>query len=567
MYSSRQKTDIRHALDQVLTSPGFANAPQLRSFLEYVVQKSLKGKTGEIKGYTIGVEALGRSDNFDPQTDPTVRVMAGRLRQALENYNRQAGTEQRVAITIPKGKYAPDFKFHEASETTQRLASDPEANKNDATPPRRLLSRTFFTTFASALLAASLVTIAYILWHTYYPASPSTTPSAEQETLETSELPSITISLQKSNDEIPEWVSLPEAQQGIITAFSRFGEFRIFNKPVNVAVDEIRSDYHFSTLLSRAGSSENIYALTTLLRVSDGAVIWSDNILVPKSDDPNGINVSLAAGQVIAPLLSPYGVIYGDIANRKNVPPRLKCISTIYAYFADESLAGYNRALECAETVAASGTASSSMHALLAFLYVEAFRKQYGDFTEDPLAKADAAARTAVKLDPQNARAHQAWFAAHKTRGNRELAIKAAKKAISLNPFDSDIVGDFASYLVSIGKFSDAEPQLDRALALNPSLPAWLEFYVFLQADLTGDYVRADTIASHINPESSPLAAIAVALSSIRKNQVVRTRKVLQLLVRQEPVFLTNPTQALLRRGFDPDIAETLIARLKSAGL
>ena len=567
MYSSKQNTDIRHALDQVLASPGFANAPQLRSFLEYVVQKTLEGKPGEIKGYTIGVEALGRSEKFDPQTDPTVRVMAGRLRQALENYNRQAGANQRVTITIPKGKYAPDFKFDKLDDAAQLSASHTPAENITATSPRNEFSRTFVTTFISALLAASLVTIAYVLWNTYYPTIPSTSLLTEQAEPKSSELPSITVSLRKSNDEIPDWATLAEAQLGMITALSRFGEFQVYSIPIDVTLDKIESDYHFSNLISRAGSSENIYVLITLIRVADGAVIWSDNILVTKSEDPNGMNVSLAAGQVIAPLLSPYGVIYGDIANRENVPARIKCISTIYGYFANESPAGYSNALDCAETAAASGTASSSMHALLAFLYVEAYRKQYGDIAEDPLAKADAAARMAVKLDPQNARAHQAWFAAHKSHGNREHAIKSAKTAMALNPFDSDIVGDFAAYLVSIGKFDSAKPYLDKALAFTPSAPSWFEFYEFLHADLTGDFERADEIALHINPESSPLAAIAVALSSFRKSDVVRTRKVLQSLVRQEPVFITNPTQALLRRGFDPVIATTLVNRLKTAGL
>ncbi len=111
MYSTERSELVRQALDKVLESPGFAQSPQLSSFLDYVVQKTLAGKAHELKGYTIGVEALGRREDFDPQTDTAVRVLAGRLRKALDNYYGEAGEKQPVQISIPKGGYVPVFSF------------------------------------------------------------------------------------------------------------------------------------------------------------------------------------------------------------------------------------------------------------------------------------------------------------------------------------------------------------------------------------------------------------------------------------------------------------------------
>lgn len=67
----------------------------------------LAGESEFIKSYTIGVEALGRSDTFDPKIDPIVRVEAGRVRRALARYYGE--NEASVVIELPLGTYVPVF--------------------------------------------------------------------------------------------------------------------------------------------------------------------------------------------------------------------------------------------------------------------------------------------------------------------------------------------------------------------------------------------------------------------------------------------------------------------------
>jgi hypothetical protein len=80
------EAEARAALALLVESPAFRTAPQLAAFLGYVVNTALAGRPGEIKGYTIAVEALGRPGDFDPVVDPIVRVEAGRLRRAPDAY-------------------------------------------------------------------------------------------------------------------------------------------------------------------------------------------------------------------------------------------------------------------------------------------------------------------------------------------------------------------------------------------------------------------------------------------------------------------------------------------------
>jgi len=107
---SLSDSEIRSALARTLASPEFHSAPQLRAFLGFVVFATLDNQREKIKGYTIAVEALGRPEDFNPVTDPIVRVEAARLRRRLETYYSGSGSDDPVRIDIPKGSYAPEFR-------------------------------------------------------------------------------------------------------------------------------------------------------------------------------------------------------------------------------------------------------------------------------------------------------------------------------------------------------------------------------------------------------------------------------------------------------------------------
>ena len=103
--------EIRAAMKHIVGSPGFRHSPQLVSFLCFVVESTLAGKAASIKSYSIGIEALGRRDDFDPNVDPIVRVEAGRLRRALVGYFAGEGAGRPIIIEIPLGHYVPTFYY------------------------------------------------------------------------------------------------------------------------------------------------------------------------------------------------------------------------------------------------------------------------------------------------------------------------------------------------------------------------------------------------------------------------------------------------------------------------
>ena len=102
--------DARTASTQVAESETFAKAPVLRRFLQFLVERTLAGRTDEIKEYALGVDVFDRGTNFDPRTDTIVRVQARRLRAKLDEYYAGPGRDDRIVIELPKGSYVVGFR-------------------------------------------------------------------------------------------------------------------------------------------------------------------------------------------------------------------------------------------------------------------------------------------------------------------------------------------------------------------------------------------------------------------------------------------------------------------------
>ena len=94
---------------QVTDSEIFQSAPTMRALLVY-----LWTHQGEqVSEYAIATEALGRSPDFDPKSDSTVRVHIARLRSRLKEFQEAAGETFPLRLSLPLGQ-------HELSWTYQR---------------------------------------------------------------------------------------------------------------------------------------------------------------------------------------------------------------------------------------------------------------------------------------------------------------------------------------------------------------------------------------------------------------------------------------------------------------
>ncbi|MFT7209769.1 MAG: hypothetical protein ACI9XK_000003 [Granulosicoccus sp.] len=114
---------IRAELARVLAERRFSGAPQMSAFLSYIVNQTLVGHADRIKAFSVGVDALGKPDSFDAQADPSVRVLALRLRKTLVTMYENLD-ECRAIIALRVGTYVPTFyQVPEFTENASPVAS------------------------------------------------------------------------------------------------------------------------------------------------------------------------------------------------------------------------------------------------------------------------------------------------------------------------------------------------------------------------------------------------------------------------------------------------------------
>jgi serine/threonine-protein kinase len=101
------RQEVLGELERILASRAFQGAGRSGSLLRFLLERTLAGQTEQLKEYTVGAEALGRGNSFDPRTDAIVRVEISRLRSRLSHYYATEGAANPVRIVIPKGSYAP----------------------------------------------------------------------------------------------------------------------------------------------------------------------------------------------------------------------------------------------------------------------------------------------------------------------------------------------------------------------------------------------------------------------------------------------------------------------------
>ena len=100
----------REQLEKILASQTFQGAVRSQQLLRFLVDAASQNRTDRLKEYTLGVEALGRGEAFDPRTDPIVRAEASRLRSRLDKYLRDGGSGGHGPSQAAQGHVCPSVR-------------------------------------------------------------------------------------------------------------------------------------------------------------------------------------------------------------------------------------------------------------------------------------------------------------------------------------------------------------------------------------------------------------------------------------------------------------------------
>ena len=161
-------TDLAHSseeqylaqVERIAGSHVLHGSESLCKLLRYLVRHALDHPGAAVKEYQIATEVFGRPSDFDPQSDSTVRVQVGRLRQKLAEYYSSEGARDPILVDLPRGSYALGFHSHEVPAPAQPRETVP-APRVQPTIERRSPA----VAILSVLLIAAVAVIVYQLLH------------------------------------------------------------------------------------------------------------------------------------------------------------------------------------------------------------------------------------------------------------------------------------------------------------------------------------------------------------------------------------------------------------------
>lgn len=461
----------RQMLARILQSPDFDATPRSRRFLSYIVDETLDGRAERIKAFSIATDVFGRGTDFDAHSDPIVRLEAGRLRRALEQYYQRAGAEDPVVISIPKGAYVPVFHSRVVLPANQ---------------PRAAAERRPLVVGAATVLGLLAVTV----W--FLGASPwRGDPDA----------PAVPRLLVRPFEDLTQSVGSANFAKGLTHEI--IGQVAKFKDIVTVedrdadpnAAEGAR--YELSGSVSLAEDKVRLQA--RILSTEDASVLWAQTYEADFEPSQVIAIEKAIASQVATALGQPYGVIFRADSER-SVPQApddwaaYSCTLSYYAYRANIDAKTHPVVRQCLEDAVARFPNYATAWALLSQTYIDEIRFGYSiDPTMSPasLDRALAAARRAMELDPQNVRALEAEMFALYFSGQIDASLALGKQALATNPNDTELMGEYGSRLAVSGRWEEGCDLIAEARERNPGPLGYYEAILSVCAYFRGDYKTA----------------------------------------------------------------------------
>jgi tetratricopeptide (TPR) repeat protein len=568
--------ECRAALASVLASSAFQASPQLATFLRFVVEATLFGQSDRIKGYTIGVEALGRAPDFDPQSDPIVRVEAGRLRRALEAYYAVRGAADPIAIALPVGSYVPVF--------TRRAPAPPLPLAADAAAPRTPWWRQGAALWAAAIAVAAM----FVGFATFHPIPNGRRGGEITGSIERAIVDSR--GAQRSAFGLPIVEVEPVAvigtaagldpdilRQRIQNVLARFDAIRVRIDPaVSASARGASADSHgvgyrlAMTLDMRLADAPQL--MVRLLDDADHSVVWSKTYRNLGAGGDQGIGSTVLL-DLSSALLGPDGIIQPNDRRKRTaglpIDPRYSCILDAYEYWLHYKVHLHSRVRGCLEGLSAGEPQFSLSFALLTYVYLrEHYFVRVAD--RDDVGATDRAfhaARRAVTLSPNSALAYHALSAALFGRNNIEQGLATAKKAVELNPYNVVMISGLGFRLVRAGQIDRGLALLRQAEPYRNGLSSWYAATMSIGSYFANDFATAARFDLAAITDTFPPGLIATALVALKSGKPDHARQAIERLIALDPAWRDDPRRELAKIFHAPWMVDRITGDLAPFGL
>ena len=535
---------IANSLAAINASAEFARAPVMRHLLGYLIDETMAGRGDRLKAYSVAVDALGRSPDFDAQTDSYPRVQVGRLRRMLDAFY-ATGPAVPLRLSIPLGAYRVQFDDMAGDDTVLPVTGD-ELDRGTPKTAGNTHRRIIFAVGGGLLVLA--IGLAAMVWLGLLPQGQAPAPEVVPP-------PSLSIEIGDAAQSPAERARIGDVMRRMSTAFTRSAIAE-----VNYGGRSVDARY---ALLLDLGTDDTSLSIRLVDRRS-GHLHWADMIALPS--DPAALGE--AVRPAISALVRPSGILAADqrVELRGDFRPGYPCLLHYDTYFREREAALRAPVRACiARTIALDPTHAEAL-AAASFLQINPVDGPASDVARN---RAMALARRASASDPYSpvaviSEARLAFMAGNCVRGQA-----LAERAVKLDGYDPETLGLAGMLMVQCDE-PRALTLLRAARALDPELTTfYLSALVLLELDV-GRAHEAAAIADGMRPPGAGMMRqylVAQTLGSIAEGNDARARALWRQLVARTPQPRDTVDAVLSRSYLSPEFRMLIAKRLAQAGI
>lgn len=495
---------IWEQLNRILENDEFISHERQCKLLTHIVKATLAYDNEALKARNIAIEVFERGEDFNSVSDSVVRTEAAKLRAKLQKYYYSNPLEP-LLISIPKGGYSAVFTQN--SEDCPENATEPPS---DAAVPEAYDQTILIMPFkivggkeqAEGLVAGLLNEISVDLTRFY-------------------DLNVVDYSF----NSYPELgLKLPD--------MSRHARF-VLTGNVQVVGDI------FKIWLGLHDSKTNFN-------------IWSDKYEGSLAANSEFDWQESIAESIVYKIAGELGVIsrvrFHEYArNPDNTALEQKAFLLYYLWSSSMAEGTLTKALETAETAAASYPENMDLQIILADLHMSAHEYGSRPDSENHFDKAARITDRVLAFSPENQLANLLKSFVYLQLGDIENFIASANRTVEINPINPFVLISLSSSYGLIGKWDIALSYVDKVKKLNPAHPKWAHGIYAIYHYLNGDYAMAYSQALKIHPSRIIWNPLIRLLSSSMLENKEQAKKAMSDLLETYPCFLKNSADILRR--------------------
>jgi TolB-like protein len=466
---------IREQLSRIQSSDEVSSSGVLQQFLKFVVEETLAGRAREIKEYTIGIHALGRPPDFNPQIDAIVRIHAGRLRRVLYQYYSGAGRHDPIRIEMPKGAYVPVFIANEGESidafTSEYGYPKPERTRDDQSMRDEQKN------------VRDKLTIAVLPFQNL------------------------------SDDSAKDHFAIGLGEQ-MSTELSRFQDIAVvsYYSTSHYTADTVDMERvggtlgaHYIVTGSVRNGQEGIRVSVQLIFARTGEQVWATNY--DRKPAPATLQeISDEIIEQVAPWVAGYyGIITREMAGapqwrRAQVLGGHDAVSWYFYHQKQYNEESLTKAMAALEQALAADPNYALAWAILGELHLDSYLMELAGI--EAIKKAFEYGRNAMRLDRQCLHAYHTIARAYLLQHDREGCIQAMEECFAINPNATDTLGWKGVSYILLGEYEKGKKLIERAIPVNPFYPWCYSFSMALYYYWQKDYTQALSWSKKINMPS-----------------------------------------------------------------